>query len=204
MNSPLAANAVAADEESTRFWAQVLTGYSSRIDGEARAQVGPRKLAHLLLGHVATTFELSPAQRQHLQPAVTAWVRWSAGSRDLSEAATAHLLGALPEAFSRFDNAYANRDCAMMRGYIADLAAPDADVSWLLRNMGRRLFALPLPERHDGHAHGGVGSPAERRALVEAEFGGCTPPTGLTSDGSWTPPTASSRRSGRRTPFRPS
>ena len=180
MKSPLAAGAVAADEESTRFWAQVLTGYSSRIDGEAPAQVGPRKLAHLLLGHVATTFELSPAQRQHLEPAVTAWVRWSAAYRDLSEAATAHLLGALPKAFSRFDDAY--RDCAMMRGYTADLVAPDADVSWLLRNMGRRLFALPLPERHDGHAHGGVGSPAERRALVEAEFGGCTPPTGLTSE----------------------
>ena len=182
MKSPLAADAVAADEESTRFWAQVLTGYSSRIDGEAPAQVGPRKLAQLLLGHVATTFELSPAQRQHLQPAVTAWVRWSAAYRDLSEAATAHLLQALPKAFSRFDNAYADPDCAMMRGYTADLAAPDADVSWLLHSMGRRLFALPLPERHDGDAHGGVGSPAERRALVEAEFGGCRPPAGLTSE----------------------
>ena len=182
MKSPLAADAVAADEESTRFWAQVLTGYSSRIDGEAPAQVGPRKLAHLLLGHVATTFDLSPAQRQHLEPAVTAWVRWSAAYRDLSEAATAHLLGALPKAFSRFDNAYDDPDCAIMRGYTADLVAPDADVSWLLRSMGRRLFALPLPERHDGHAHGGVASPAERQALVEAEFGGCTPPTGLTSE----------------------
>ncbi len=96
MKSPLAADAVAADEESTRFWAQVLTGYSSRIDGEAPAQVGPRKLAHLLLGHVATTFDLSPAQRQHLEPAVTAWVRWSAAYRDLSEAATAHLLERCP------------------------------------------------------------------------------------------------------------
>ena len=115
LKSPLAAEAVAADEESTRFWAQVLTGYSSRIDGEPPAQVGPRKLAHLLLGHVVTTFDLSPAQRQHLEPAVTAWVRWSAAYRDLGEAATAHLLGALPKAFSRFDNAYADRDCAMMR-----------------------------------------------------------------------------------------
>jgi hypothetical protein len=182
MKSPLAADAVAADEESTRFWAQVLTGYSSRIDGEAPAQVGPRKLAHLLLGHVATTFQLSPAQRQHLQPAVTAWIRWSAAYRDLGEAATAHLLRALPQAFSRFDNAYDDRDCAMMRDYTADLAAPDANVSLLLPSMGRRLFALPLPERHDGPAPGGVGSPAERRALVEAEFGGCTPPAGLTSE----------------------
>ena len=182
MKSPLAANAVAADEESTRFWAQVLTGYSSRIDGEAPAQVGPRKLAHLLLGHVATIFDLSPAQRQHLEPAVTAWVRWSAAYRALGEAATAHLLGALPKAFSRFDNVYADPDCAMMRGYTADLVAPDADVSWLLRSTGRRLFALPLPEHHDDHAQAGVASAAERRALVQAEFGGCTPPAGLTSE----------------------
>ena len=27
-----------------------------------------------------------------------------------------------------------------------------------------------------------MASPAERRALVEAEFGGCTPPAGLTSE----------------------
>jgi hypothetical protein len=182
LKSPLAAEALAADEESTRFWAQVLTGYSSRIDGEPPAQVGPRKLAHLLLGHVVTTFDLSPAQRQHLEPAVTAWVRWSAAYRDLGEAATAHLLGALPKAFSRFDNAYADRDCARMREYTSDLAAADADVSWLLRSMGRRLFAVPLPQRHDGHEHAGVASPAERRALAEAEFGGCTPPAGLTSE----------------------
>ena len=63
MKSPLAAEAVAADEESTRFWAEVLTGYSGRVPGEPPAQVGPRKLAHILLGHVPNTFVLSPAQR---------------------------------------------------------------------------------------------------------------------------------------------
>ena len=34
MKSPQAADAVAADEESTRFWAEVLTGYSGRRAGE--------------------------------------------------------------------------------------------------------------------------------------------------------------------------
>ncbi len=176
MKSPPAADVIAADVDSARFWAEVLTGYSSRIDGEPPAQVGPRKLAHLLLGHVPTTFALSGAQREHLEPAVTAWTRWSAAHRDLGEAATARLLEQLPETLKRFDQAYDDPDSAMIRGYVSDLAASDADVSWLLRSMGRRMFALPVPEHHDGHAYAGVGSPAQRRALAEAEFGGCTPP----------------------------
>ena len=94
--SPLAAEALAADEEDTRFWAQVLTGYSSRIPGEPPAQVGPRKLAHLLLGHVPNIFTLSGAQRRHLEPAVTAWTAWSAAQRGLDEAATARLAEACP------------------------------------------------------------------------------------------------------------
>ncbi|HWM98968.1 MAG TPA: hypothetical protein VNO54_18160, partial [Streptosporangiaceae bacterium] len=60
MTSPEAAEAVAADEASTRFWAEVLTGYSGRIPGEPPDQVGPRKLAHILLGHVPNTFVLTP------------------------------------------------------------------------------------------------------------------------------------------------
>ena len=68
LKSPLAADAVAADEDTARFWAEVLTGYSSRLPGEPPGQVGPRKIAHLLLGHVPNTFSLSPAQRAHLEP----------------------------------------------------------------------------------------------------------------------------------------
>ena len=75
LKSPLAADVVAADEDATRFWAEVLMGYSSRLPGEAPGQIGPRKIAHLLLGHVPNTFTLSPAQRQHLEPVVTAWTR---------------------------------------------------------------------------------------------------------------------------------
>ena len=103
MKSPQAAEAVAADEESTRFWAEVLTGYSGRVPGEPPAQVGPRKLAHILLGHVPNTFVLSPAQRGHLEPAVTAWVRWSADHRDLGEAGTEVLMEQAPRVLSRFE-----------------------------------------------------------------------------------------------------
>ncbi|MDQ2811428.1 MAG: hypothetical protein M3Z75_05975 [Actinomycetota bacterium] len=182
MKSPLAADAVAADEESTRFWAEVLTGYSSRIPGEQPVQVGPRKLAHILLGHVSNTFEVSVAQRQHLEPAVTAWTRWSAACRDLGEAETARLTEQLPDTFSRFDEAYAHPDAAAVRGYVSDLAASDADVSWLARHVGRRMFALPMPEQHHDLDQRNVGDPAQRRALTEAEFASCTPPAGLTHE----------------------
>jgi hypothetical protein len=179
MKSPQAAEAVAADEQSSRFWAEVLTGYSGRIPGEPPAQVGPRKLAHILLGHVPNTFVLSPAQRGHLEPAVTAWVGWSAGHRDLGEAGTAVLMEQLPRVLSRFGEAYDDPDAVAIRGYASGLAASDADVSWLSDNVGRRMFALPLPERH---APLDLTDPADRRRLVQDEFGECTPPSGLTSE----------------------
>ena len=179
MKSPLAAEAVAADEEPTRFWAEVLTGYSGRVPGEPPGQVGPRKLAHIFLGHVPNTFVLSPAQRSHLEPAVTAWVRWSADHRDLGEAGTAMLMEQVPLVLSRFDQAYDDPDAAAIRGYASGLAASDADVSWLSDNVGRRMFALPLPERH---APLDLADPADRRQLVADEFGECTPPSGLTSE----------------------
>jgi hypothetical protein len=179
MKSALAAEAVAADEESTRFWAEVLTGYSGRISGEPPAQVGPRKLAHILLGHVPNTFVLSPAQRSHLEPAVTAWVRWSADHRDLGEAGTAVLMEQVPRVLARFGEAYDDPDAVAVRGYASGLAASDADVSWLSDNVGRRMFALPLPQRH---APLDLADPADRRDLVQAEFGACTPPTGMTSE----------------------
>ncbi len=179
MKSPQAAEAVAADEEFTRFWAEVLTGYSGRLPGEPPAQVGPRKLAHILLGHVPNTFVLSPAQRAHLEPAVAAWVRWSADHRDLGEAGAAVLTEQVPRVLARFGQAYDDPDAVAIRGYASGLAASDADVSWLADNVGRRMFALPLPERH---APLDLADPADRRRLVQDEFGGCTPPSGLTSE----------------------
>ena len=179
MKSPQAAEAVAADEESTRFWAEVLTGYSGRIPGEPPDQVGPRKLAHILLGHVPNTFVLSPAQRSHLEPAVTAWVRWSADRRELGQAGTAMLLEQVPRVLSRFGEAYDDPDAAAIRGYASGLATSAADVSWLSGNVGRRMFALPLP---DEHTPLDLADPADRRRLVQEEFGECTPPSGMTSE----------------------
>lgn len=179
MKSPEAAEAVAADEESTRFWAEVLTGYSSRLPGEPPAQVGPRKLTYIMLGHVPNTYVLSVAQREHAGTAVTAWARWSAGYRELGEDATTVLMDRVPGVLSRFGQAYDNPDAAAIRAYAAGLAASDSDVAVLSAAVARRMFALPIPPRN-GQVD--LGDPAGRRSLVQAEFADCTPPSGLTSE----------------------
>jgi hypothetical protein len=182
MTSPLAAEAVAADEESTRFWAEVLTGYSSRTAGERPAQVGPRKLAYVLLQHVPSTFVVSPAQRRNLEPAVTAWARWSAEQQGLDEAAAARLTDGLPGVFGRFDAAYEDQIAALSRAYLTDLASSDADLAGLKRHLRRRMFALPRPIRPGAQTLSDVSNPGERSELVRAEFGVCTPPGGMTSE----------------------
>jgi hypothetical protein len=169
----------AADEESMRFWGEVLTGYSGRRPGLPPDQAGPRTLAHILLGHVPNTFVLSSAQRDALEPAVTAWVRWSAERRDLGEAATAVLMERLPQVLGRFGQAYDDPDAVAIRGYASGLAASDADVAWLSDQVGRRMFALPLPEEHGPLD---LTDPADRRRLVAGEFGECTPPSPMTSE----------------------
>src|SRR4029077_2279833 len=179
MASPEAAEAVAADEAATRFWADGLTLYSGRIPGEPPDQVGPRKLAHILLGHVPNTFVLTPAQRGHLEPGVTAWIGWSAARRELGEAGTAVLMEQLPRVLSRFGEAYDDPDAAAVRGDASGLATSAADVSWLSDSVGRWMFALPIPEQH---APLDLADPADRHRLVAEEFGACTPPPGLTSE----------------------
>jgi hypothetical protein len=125
---------------------------------------------------------LSAAQRQHLEPAVTAWTRWSAEYRGLDETATARLAESLPEVFARFGPAYDDPDAVTARGYLADLAASDADVSGLAGHVARRMFAVPMPRPADDGGPVDVGDPAVRRALAETEFAECTPHAGLTRE----------------------
>ncbi len=183
LNSPLSAEARAADEDATRFWAEVLTGYSSRIPGEPPAQIGPRKIAFLLLGHVPNTFALSAAQRQHLEPAVTAWARWSADRRGLDEAATARLMDSLPEVFGTFAAAYDDPDAVTARSYLAGLAASDADVAELAGHVSRRMFAVPIPRTAAGSGPVDLSDPAVREARIGAAFSACTPHSGMSVEG---------------------
>jgi hypothetical protein len=180
LKSPLASEALAADAEATRFWAEMLTGYSSRLPGEPPTQVGPSRLAHILLGHVPNTFTLSPAQREHLEPAVTAWTRWAAERQGLDESATAHLLERVPRVLDRFSPAYDDPEAVAARAYLADLATSDAEVPWLASRLARRMFAVPM--RGPENLGPDVGDPDGRRALAEEEFAGCTPPSGMTSE----------------------
>ena len=82
--------------------------------------------------------------------------------------------------FGRFGPAYDDPDAVTARGYLADLAASDADVSQLAGHVARRMFAVPMPQVDGGAVD--VGDPAVRRARTEAEFAGCMPRDGLTGE----------------------
>jgi hypothetical protein len=184
MASPQAADVVAADADAALFWAQVLTGYSSRIPGEPPAQVGPRKLAFILLAHVPDTFTLTPAQRDHLAAAVTAWARWSAAYRGLDEAAADYLTADLPGVLAQFDDVYDDLGAVSDRVYVADLVTPDVDVALLAEQADRRQFATPMASQRGDDALDKLDAsdPASRRAIAAAEFAGCTPPSGRTAE----------------------
>jgi hypothetical protein len=168
--------AEAGNPEVARFWAEVLTGYSSRLPGEPPALVGPLKLAAMLLGHTASTFTLSAAQREGLEAAVSAWVRWTAVRRDLDEAAAERLLTKLPEILDEFQTAYDDPDSAAARAYVRDVAASDMDVAWLAGCRTRREFAVPPPwDRDPGVAPADATDPAGRAVLTAYEFASCTP-----------------------------
>jgi hypothetical protein len=181
--SPLAAQA--GDPEVARFWAQALTSYSGRTDGEAPAQVSPRKIA-AMLGHVASTFELTDAQFDGLATAATAWATWAAERQKLDQAATDKILAALPESLSEFASAYEDPQSALARAYVSDLsgAAADIDVRDLAAAAARRSVAIPLPGARDVvPAATDVTDPAARAAAVEQEFATCALNAGQTREG---------------------
>ncbi len=168
--SPQAAQA--GEDGIARFWAQALTGYSGRIPDEPPAQVGPRKLP-AMLGHVASTFALTDAQRAGMGPAVMAWTRWAAGHQGLDEAATERVLAAAAKAAEEFATAYDSPSTVVARAYVSDLATGDADVTALAEVVTRRSVALPFPDPRDGAPGLDVTDPAARAEMVAEEFGRC-------------------------------
>jgi hypothetical protein len=182
MTSPQASAAVAADEAGTRFWAEILTAYSSRMAGEPPGQAGPHQLRAILALHVPTFYPVTEAQRAHLGPAVTAWASWSAARRGITEAAS-ELTDAAGQADSGFDQEYDEPTYALMRGYLTDLVTSEADVAMLRMAMVRRTLALPLPDARPGQLRSlDAADPATRRACAAAEFAGCNPPAGMTEE----------------------
>jgi hypothetical protein len=172
LRSPEAAGA--GDPDVTRFWAQALTGYSSRVPDEPPAQPGRHRLAATLLVYVASTFTLSAGQIDGMRPAVTAWARWAARRQGLDEAATETLLTHLATVLGDFQGAYDDPVNVAARGYVRDIATPDADAAWLADCRARRELAAPLSE--NGEPDDAAADPADadgRAVLVASEFGTC-------------------------------
>jgi hypothetical protein len=174
LHSPEAADA--GDPEVARFWAQALTGYSSRVADEPPAQPGRHKLSAALLVYVAGTFTLTAAQFEGIRPAVTAWTRWAARRQDLGEAATETLMTHLAALLDEFPAVYDDPDTGMARTYVGDIATPDVDAAWLADCRARRELAAPVPENRDPDDENiGPADPDGRALLVESEFGTCDP-----------------------------
>ena len=164
----------AGDPDVARFWATVLTGYSSRVPDEPPAQVGPHRIAAMLLVHVASTFTLTAAQRDGLGPAVTAWTRWATGRLRLDEAATDLVMTRLPPILKDFPDAYDDPYSAASRSYLSDVATPDADLRWLADDLARREFAAPLPGDREPSTDGIDATDSHGRAeIAVAEFAEC-------------------------------
>jgi hypothetical protein len=65
--------------------------------------VSPAWLDHVLQHYVLRTIELSPNIRTGMLPAVTAWVRWSAGQRGLPAGSLKALTSRVVELDQTFD-----------------------------------------------------------------------------------------------------
>jgi hypothetical protein len=169
----------AGDPETARFWAQVLTGYSSRVAGEPPAEVGPTRFSAMLLMHVPSTFTLSAGLRDGLGQAVTAWVRWAAGHQGLDDAAAEHLTERVPQVLADFQAAYDDPFSVVEREYVRDLVAADTDVAWLADQRARREFAVPLPDDREADvadvADIDAADPDGRAVVTAAEFAHCGP-----------------------------
>jgi hypothetical protein len=176
-----AAEAVAADEESTRFWAEILTAWSSRIPEYPPLRAGPRTLRYILNEHAPHTYSFSTRQREHMEQAVTAWARWSAAQRGLDEN---HMLSMLPVILSDFEFFHQVPDAAEQRAYLADIATSGADVRALQDARATRMIAIPYSKDRDqdGTASLDGADPDDRATYLAAEFGECELPGGMSRD----------------------
>lgn len=162
------------DTEVLRFWAQVLTGFSGRVPDEPPFQVGPGKLAGVLLAHVPETFTLTEAELGGLADSVTAWTRWAAARQGLDGEAVTHLLGQLPSLFTDFDKVYNDPRAVAARAYVSDVVMSDIEMATLAGIAARRAFAMPHPgARAKEMALIDATKPSGRAMLVLNDFGSC-------------------------------
>jgi hypothetical protein len=172
LSSPHAAQAVAADEASTRFWAEILTAWGSRVPGHQLLQAGPATLTYLFNEYAPYTYPVTAEQREHMDHAVTAWARWSAAQRGLDEE---HMLDRLPDTLSDFRFLYDVAEAAERRAYLADVATSDADLAMLRDARLTRTIAIPPSDERETK-NLDVTDPADRARYLAADFAECTLP----------------------------
>jgi hypothetical protein len=173
-----AKQAVAADEASTRFWAEILTGWTSLSRSRPPLQAGPYTLRIVLNDHAPYTYPVTAEQREHMEQAVTAWARWSAARRGLDEE---HMLDMLPATISSSAFLYATEDAAERRAYLDDVATSDADIAELFAVYDARAIAMPPSEERedDDLAALDAADPEDRARYLAADFADCKPPGDL-------------------------
>jgi hypothetical protein len=168
--------AVAGDEPSTRFWAEILTAWTSLSPSRPPLQAGPYTLRVILNDHVPYMYPVTAGQREHMEEAVTAWARWSAARRGLDEE---HMLDMLPATVSSSAFLYAMEDAAERRAYLDGVATSDADVAGLLAVDDARQIAIPRSderEEDDDLAGLDAADPGDRARYLAADFADCKPP----------------------------
>jgi hypothetical protein len=183
LSSPQAAEAVTADEASTRFWAEILTAWGSRAPGHQPLQAGPATLRYLLNDYAPYTYPVTAEQREHMDHAVTAWARWSAAQRGLDEE---HILDRLPQTLSDFRFFYDVDTSAERRAYLADVATSDADLAALKDAWLTRTIAIPPSDERETEAaetkNLDVTDPADRARYLAADFAECTLRDGMSRE----------------------
>ncbi len=163
------AGATAGVEEGVlRFWAGALAGYTALTRSQA-SRIGPVWLDHALGDHVSCVFELTPAQRAALVPAVSAWASWAARKQGLPASAVGLLLRRITELDAVFDDLYADPDLLPLRCYLSDVAARTADGEDLLRAHRQRILAVPPPARRAAGSQHLLASDPEHRRRIHAE-----------------------------------
>jgi hypothetical protein len=181
--SPHATEAVAADEDSTRFWAEILTAWSSRIPWHPPLQLGPRTVRYVLNEHAPSTYPVTPRQLEQLAPAATAWARWSAAQRGLDEE---HMASLLPDALTAFPILYDDDYAVEHRAYLADVVTSDVDVVTLVNAWATRTIAIPPSEDREEEDTGlealDATSRDDRATYLAADFASCRPPSGMSRD----------------------
>jgi hypothetical protein len=172
------------DDPGTRFWAEILTAWSSRVPGHPPLQAGPRTLFYFLNEYAPLTYQVTPDQRAHMEAAVTGWARWSAAQRGLDEE---YMLSQLPRALSDFAYIYDKDDyAAERRAYLADVVTADADIAELRKIRDARTVVIPPSDEREeddtGLEHLDATDPGDRAAYLAADFAECQPPDGLSRE----------------------